>query len=232
MPQENKVTPRAESGVRVRSQGAEVVSSGVSYRTWCKHKEVEALILDGNGEIIRRGSVTLPRPLQFFTDHNAELGKAITQGRRREFRHFSAFRDPQLLETIPDPQAPETFLTSKLRWDEMHEAQHAGLLLLYWEFLELRRTHPVFRDRARENRVVLDLGDGIVALLYGRVGEFHCAVISDLVGGHKMPSLDDARLAPGEGRDWRPLLSSNEARFGADGSEPFSVPTTLILESI
>jgi maltooligosyltrehalose trehalohydrolase len=171
-------------------------------------------------------------PFKFFTDHNAELGIAITKGRRREFRNFSAFRDPHLLETIPDPQAEETFLNSKLRWEEMEQAEHAGLLLLYWEFLELRRTHPAFRGSGRENRVVLDLGDGIVAILFGRLGEFRCAVISDLAGGHEMPSLDDERLTPGEGREWQPLLSSNEARFGHDGSEPFSVPTTLILEAV
>ena len=169
-------------------------------------------------------------PFRFFTDHNIELGKAITQGRRREFRHFSAFRDPQLLETIPDPQAPETFLNSKLRWEEIHEAEHAGLLLLYWEFLELRGTHPVFRDRERENRVVLDLGDGIVGILYGRLGEFRCAVIADLAGKEEMPSLDDERLAPGGGRDWRPLLSSNEARFGGEEAA-FAVPRTIVFQA-
>lgn len=170
-------------------------------------------------------------PFRFFTDHNAELGNAITKGRRREFRSFSAFRDPHILETIPDPQANETFLESKLHWEEMEQAKHASVLLLYWEFLELRRAHPAFRDSGRENRVVLDLGDGIVAILFGRVGEFRCAVISDLVGGHPMPSLDDERLAPGGGRDWRLLLSSNEARFGGDEAAPFATPMTLVLEA-
>ena len=167
-------------------------------------------------------------PFKFFTDHNAELGKAITQGRRREFHSFSAFRDPQVLETIPDPQAPDTFLDSKLRWEEIHEPQHAALLLLYWEFLELRRTHPVFRGPGRENRAVLDLGEGRVAILYGKPGEFRLAVIIDLVGGHQMPNLNDERLAPGGGRDWVPLLSSNEARFGGEGEISFEAPTTLV----
>jgi maltooligosyltrehalose trehalohydrolase len=170
-------------------------------------------------------------PFQFFTDHNTELGNAITEGRRREFRSFSAFRDPKLLETIPDPQAPQTFLNSKLRWEEMHEPKHAGLLLLYWEFLELRRTHPVFRGSDRENRAVLDLGEGMVAILYGRPGQFRLAVIVDLVGKHTMPSMDDERLAPGGGRDWVALLSSNEARFGGDGEAPFNSPTTMVFES-
>jgi maltooligosyltrehalose trehalohydrolase len=169
-------------------------------------------------------------PFRFFTDHNAELGDAITKGRRREFRNFSAFRDPNVLATIPDPQANETFLQSKLDWEEIEQAEHASVLLLYWEFLELRRTHSAFRNSGRENRVVLDLGDGIVAILFGRVGEFRCAVISDLVGGHPMPNLDDGRLAPGGGRDWEPLMSSNDDRFGGDG-ERFTVPTTMVFEA-
>jgi maltooligosyltrehalose trehalohydrolase len=168
---------------------------------------------------------------QFFTDHNADLGKAITKGRRREFRNFSAFRAPNALETIPDPQAQETFLNSKLRWEEMHEGDHAGLLLLHWEFLELRRTHPALRGRERENRAVLDLGDGIVAILYGRPGEFRCAVICDLTGRGNMASLEDERLAAGGGRNWRPLLSSNEARFGADEETGLFGPVTLVFEA-
>jgi maltooligosyltrehalose trehalohydrolase len=168
-------------------------------------------------------------PFQFFTDHSVELGRAITKGRRREFRDFAAFRDPGLLETIPDPQAEETFLNSKLRWEELPKPEHAGLLLLYWEFLELRQILPAFRNRSRDSYVTLDLADGIVAILFGRPGEYSCAVLTDLRGGHAMPSLDDARLAPGGGRRWQPLLSSNEARFGGEGAVPFSVPTTLVL---
>ncbi len=71
----------------------------------------------------------------------------------------------------------------------------------------------------------------IVALLYDGAGEFTLAVLVDLIGGHAMPNLDDARIAPGGGRDWRPILSSNEVRFGGSG-EMFSVPTTLVLEAV
>ncbi|MGH7937333.1 MAG: malto-oligosyltrehalose trehalohydrolase, partial [Chthoniobacterales bacterium] len=33
-------------------------------------------------------------PFQFFTDHEAELGRSVTKGRREEFSGFSLFRDP------------------------------------------------------------------------------------------------------------------------------------------
>ena len=171
-------------------------------------------------------------PFQFFTDHNAELGRLITKGRRKEFQNFTAFRDPEVRETIPDPQAESTFTNSKLRWAELHEPHHAGVLMLYREFLELRQTHPAFRDANRDNWIALQPTDGIVALLFGRAGEYSCAVVIDLVGGHSTPRWEEARLAPGGGRSWQPLLSSNESRFGGDDAPPFSVPTTLVLEAV
>src|SRR5205085_779994 len=166
-------------------------------------------------------------PFQFFTDHHGKLGEAITQGRRREFQSFTAFRDPEMQEKIPDPQAPETFERSKLNWHELDKPEHSGTLLLHMEFLQLRRTHPAFRERTPETYLTLELDDGIVAILYGRPGEYTLAVVSDLVGGHEPPIMDDARLSPGEGRDWIALLSSNEPRFGGNDVRPFSIPTTM-----
>src|SRR5208337_3917332 len=44
-------------------------------------------------------------PFQYFTDHpEPELGKAVSEGRCREFAAFGW--KPQ---DVPDPQAPETF---------------------------------------------------------------------------------------------------------------------------
>jgi maltooligosyltrehalose trehalohydrolase len=171
-------------------------------------------------------------PFQFFTDHNPELGRLVTEGRRKEFSNFEAFRDPEVRKTIPDPQADSTFTNSKLHWEELHETQHAGVLMLYREFLELRQTHPAFRNHARENWIATEAAEGIVALLFGRPGEYSCAVMIDLLGGHAAPNLEDARLAPGNGRAWQPLLSSNEARFGGDEAAAFSIPTTLVLEAV
>jgi maltooligosyltrehalose trehalohydrolase len=170
-------------------------------------------------------------PFQYFTDHTGELGAAISKGRRREFQSFAAFRDPALLETIPDPQATQTFAGSKLNWTEIEAPRHAMTLLLYSEFLRVRRTAPAFRTRERDSYFVLELANGIIAILFGRAGEFSLAVISDLAGRHSMPNLDDPRLVPGAGRDWCPLLSSNEERFGGDGSVTFAEAATMVFEA-
>src|SRR5205807_10274867 len=70
-------------------------------------------------------------PFQYFTDHNPELGRLVTEGRRREFQAFSAFRDPASRDRIPDPQAESTFLNSKLRLSEIDSQAGAELQSLY-----------------------------------------------------------------------------------------------------
>ena len=74
-------------------------------------------------------------PFQYFTDfHDKELGRAVSEGRRKEFITFGWSPDE-----IPDPQAEETFLRSKLRWEEMHEGLHAETLNWYRRLITLRR---------------------------------------------------------------------------------------------
>jgi maltooligosyltrehalose trehalohydrolase len=78
-------------------------------------------------------------PFRYFTDHNAELGALVTEGRRREFASFSGFSQAE----IPDPQALETFRASQLRWDESTVEPHASMLRLYKSLLRMRRVEPV-----------------------------------------------------------------------------------------
>jgi maltooligosyltrehalose trehalohydrolase len=77
-------------------------------------------------------------PFLYFTDHDdPELGKAVTEGRRREFAAFGW--DPA---EVPDPQDPATFERSKLNWDELSEPRHADLLHWHKRLIALRRAVP------------------------------------------------------------------------------------------
>ena len=76
-------------------------------------------------------------PWQFFTSHpEPELGKATAEGRIKEFERMGW--DPAV---VPDPQDPETFRRSKLKWDEASVGDHARLLELYRSLTALRREH-------------------------------------------------------------------------------------------
>jgi maltooligosyltrehalose trehalohydrolase len=77
-------------------------------------------------------------PFQYFTDHgDPDLGKAVSEGRRREFARFGW--DPS---GAPDPQDPGTFERSKLVWRELDEPFHRRMLEWYRELIRLRRRLP------------------------------------------------------------------------------------------
>ena len=155
-------------------------------------------------------------PFLFFTDHPAELGKAILAGRRAEFSQFAAFRDPAMLEKIPDPQKPDTFEASKLVWEEAERGRHAGIMALYKECLSLRASEAAFRPLGRESWRAEALTCGIGAL---RLDSKTAAwlVLFDLHGGHEGNLQNEPIFEAGAG-DWRMVLSSNEARFGGTGT--------------
>ncbi|SDH16613.1 malto-oligosyltrehalose trehalohydrolase [Microbacterium pygmaeum] len=81
-------------------------------------------------------------PWQFFTSHpEPELGRATAEGRLAEFTAMGWDES-----VVPDPQDPETFLRSKLRWEEIHDDRHGRMLELYRRLVRLRRTTPEFTD--------------------------------------------------------------------------------------
>ncbi|HEY3061096.1 MAG TPA: DUF3459 domain-containing protein, partial [Chloroflexota bacterium] len=89
-------------------------------------------------------------PFQYFTDHNPELGRLVTEGRRTEFAAFSAFADPDLRERIPDPQDLATFERSRLDLAEAERAPGQGVQELYRRMLRLRREDSVLAMQDRQ----------------------------------------------------------------------------------
>jgi maltooligosyltrehalose trehalohydrolase len=74
-----------------------------------------------------------PHPFQFFTDYgDLALQKAVSEGRRREFKDFKSFG-----AEFPDPQDPATFERSKLNWQFTPEQQE--MHQWYKQLLCLRR---------------------------------------------------------------------------------------------
>lgn len=86
-------------------------------------------------------------PFLYFTDHHEDLGRAVTRGRREEFKAFTSFS----AESIPDPQARDTFERSRLDWDEPQRTGHREMLAWVRALLTLRREHPALHERARSS---------------------------------------------------------------------------------
>ncbi|HSS08755.1 MAG TPA: DUF3459 domain-containing protein, partial [Acidimicrobiales bacterium] len=135
-------------------------------------------------------------PFQYFTDHrDPALAQAVSQGRRSEFAAFG-WRP----EDVPDPQDPETWRRSVLRWDELGKDLHARLLAWYQDLIRLRKSEPVLTDGAF-NDVRVRAGDDHLVM-----ARFPIAVVANLsrqrqsvpvgdVGELLLASTDDVSVA-------------------------------------
>jgi maltooligosyltrehalose trehalohydrolase len=149
-------------------------------------------------------------PFMYFTDHEAELGRLVTEGRRREFRSFRAFEDESIRQHIPDPQDPATFTRSKLDLDT--GAFGIGQLAaeFYRESLRLRREDRVLRA-FRAARLPLKSAAYGRALTVGMVcDEGVRTIIINFGEATSLPLRAGAKVE----------LHTNEPRFGGSAVEP------------
>jgi maltooligosyltrehalose trehalohydrolase len=151
-------------------------------------------------------------PFLYFTDHHDELGKGVTEGRRKEFADFSDFRDPDKRALIPDPQALTTFTNSKLIWTEVGQSPHAETLRLYSDFLRFRRLE--LKDRRRSRWQVGPVSPGAIALRYRRPKQGDLLILAQLLENETIVQLAHALVRPAKGRSWRFVMSSNEPVYG------------------
>ncbi|MEA2517853.1 MAG: maltooligosyltrehalose trehalohydrolase [Actinomycetota bacterium] len=125
-------------------------------------------------------------PFLYFTDHeDVQLGRAVSEGRRREFAAFG-WRPGE----IPDPQNPETFERSKLDWSELDDPRHADLLEWHRQLIRLRHELPELSDgRMDRVRTSFDEGAGWLLVQRGTV-----SVVCNFSAGERTVPLQD----PGE----------------------------------
>jgi maltooligosyltrehalose trehalohydrolase len=153
-------------------------------------------------------------PFLYFTDHHPELGRLVTEGRRAEFAAFTAFSGAE----VPDPQALDTFLRSKLRWEERDRPPHAGILRLYRDLLDLRRRHPALRERSRASFAVVAIGEQALALRRaGPAPGDALLLVVNLRGRLRIDFAARAETAAPAGMRWALLLDSEDAAYGGRG---------------
>lgn len=141
-------------------------------------------------------------PFQFFSSHpEPELARATAEGRKAEFAEHGW--DASKKGDIPDPQDPQTFLRSKLNWDEVDSGDHARLLGVYRDLIALRRNDPDLADPWLEHLTVeFDEAERWIVVHRGRL-RIACNLGADPA---TMPVAGEVVLAWGE------------PRAGADGT--------------
>jgi maltooligosyltrehalose trehalohydrolase len=153
-------------------------------------------------------------PFQYFVSHgDPKLIESVRVGRRKEFEHFGWGDD------VPDPQATETFVRSRLDRRRLETAEHSGMYALYRDLLRLRRQVPALRPGQSEPRVAHDERDSWITLEpTSEQGPPLLAVFNLSDTERQVPA---ATSAPGT---WRLLLSTEGEMYGGHGGAPACLP--------
>lgn len=100
------------------------------------------------------------KPFHYFTDHGEELGANIKEGRIAEFADWDM---TTIYGDIPtkmhDPQALDTFILSKLDWNELAFGDHQHMLDFVKELIALRKSDPDVASGDRSNTTFKLRGD-------------------------------------------------------------------------
>ena len=160
------------------------------------------------------------QPFLFFCDFKPELGRAVTEGRRREFARFPQFADESQRAHIPDPNSPATLAKSRLDWTEAERPPGRDWLAFHRELLTTRARELAPRLAAGEVRAegferfgargliaVWRFADGARLALAANLGDDE-VIVPDRLGVAPV-TLYETRAPAGRGR-----LGPWEVRWG------------------
>jgi maltooligosyltrehalose trehalohydrolase len=152
----------------------------------------------------------------YFADHVEDLARLVQKGRYESLGLFRSIGgDREVLENLPIPDAPETFMSAKLK-----RGEGAEVLALHRDLLALRRQDPIFRAQDGGQICGAVIGPEAFILRYFGEGQDTRLVIVNL-GRDLMPNpLSEPLYAPPPGKRWAILWYSEHPRYGGGGAPP------------
>ncbi|MGE0525957.1 MAG: malto-oligosyltrehalose trehalohydrolase [Bdellovibrionales bacterium] len=160
-------------------------------------------------------------PFLYFAHHQDDLAQMVAKGRREFLMQFPSMTAMEKSCRFTTPDDPETFASSRLKWNEREHERHATLYQLHKDLLRLRREDPVLRRQDAQQMTVCILGPAALAWRYFGQDEGDRLLIVSL--GMDLNASDvhpNPLLVPPQGHDWRLVVSTELPDYGGCGVAP------------
>jgi len=155
-------------------------------------------------------------PFLFFADHKPGIAAQVREGRREFLAQFRNLAQPAMSTGFAAPDERSTFERCKL--DHSERERHGEEYALHRDLIQLRRREEAFQ---RQEYGAVDgavLGpDAFVLRYFVESGDDRLLVVnfgSDL----HLDTAPEPLLAPPEDKKWIVLWSSEDPRYGGDGT--------------
>jgi maltooligosyltrehalose trehalohydrolase len=159
----------------------------------------------------------------FFADHEPELAKLVSEGRRGFMAQFPRLESFEGEFELAEPADERTFQQCKLNWQEVD--RHANVVRLHRDLIRLRKNDPVF---SQQNRTAMEGSViGPEAFLLRWFGDDYDDRLALFNLGRDIDwqIVAEPMLAPPPSRQWRLLWSSEEPYYGGAGTPGFDGKT-------
>ncbi len=186
-----------------------------------RYRAMTALLLLGPGTpmLFQGQEFAASAPFLFFADHPPELARLVYEGRRQFLSQFRSVATREVLAGVPDPADPATFERCKLDFGERR--RHAAVYEMHKDLLRLRRDDPVLRPAARRPMDGAVLGpEAFVLRFFGSGGDGDRLVVVNFGRDLHLDPAPEPLLAPPAGGGWRVRWSSEDPRYGGNGTPP------------
>ena len=187
-------------------------------------RAMTALLLLGPGTplLFQGQEFAASAPFFYFADHQPELAAMVKAGRAAFLRYFRRLDRPNLANEVPDPADPQTFERCKLDHGERDREQHAEVFALHKDLIALRKADPVFRAPRRRGVDGAVLGPLAFVLRYFAEPDGDgCAdrlLLVNFGAELHLAESPEPLLAPPAGYGWAVLWSSEEPKYGGEGT--------------
>ena len=174
-------------------------------------------------------------PFLFFADHQPELAKMVRQGRAEFLSQWRSLATGQL--KVDDPCSQGTF--SKCKLDLSERDKNRQWLVLFKDLIELRKKQNVFsrQDRSFDGAVLAT--DCFLLRFFSSNPTDDRLVLVNLGRDLNFSPSPEPLLAPPECCEWKILWSSEDPKYGGEGTPPLDSdlncmipgPSTIVLSA-
>lgn len=179
------------------------------------------LLAPGTPMLFQGQEFAASAPFLFFADHKPEIAMQVREGRREFLAQFRNLAQPVMWNGFALPDDPATFERCKI--DHTERESHPEEYAMHRDLIRLRRSEKAFQ---RQEYGAVDgavLGtDAFVLRYFVEDGDDRLLVVNFGNDLH-LESAPEPLLAPPDGMEWEVQWSSEDPRYGGDGTLPFDV---------
>jgi maltooligosyltrehalose trehalohydrolase len=184
------------------------------------YRAITALLLLGPGTpmLFQGQEFAASSPFVYFADHNPDLAKLVSAGRRKFLEQFPGIACPESGSCIDAPEDERTFQRCKLDWSERE--RNAGHYQLHRDLIQLRRDNPVFSHPQLGGMDGAVIGPEAFVLRYFTEDGNDWLLLVNLGVDLRLKSIPEPLIAPVDGAKWTVAWSSEDPRYGGSGAPP------------